>query len=298
MTFGIKCYPFVKYSQVVFKSLFKEFSILIIIRLEKMGIIFDIKRFALHDGPGIRTTVFFKGCPLNCFWCQNPESINPSPEKINVTSLNLSYKSCDEEVFGRDYSAEEIVNEIIKDRIFYEESGGGVTFSGGEPMLQFNFLKEVLIKCRELQVHTAIDTSGYFSFAVINEIYELTDLFLFDLKLIDDQLHKKYTGVSNSIILKNLEMLTSLGEKLILRIPLIPDITDTEENLSAISAIASTLKNIKRIDLLPYNEIASSKYRRFNRKLLIDNSKTQTETELEKIKSKFTGTGIEILIRG
>ena len=264
-----------------------------------MGIIFDIKRFALHDGPGIRTTVFFKGCPLRCWWCQNPESIRTLPEKIKLAAEIVSYnKFCEEEIFGRDYSVEEVMKEILKDRIFYDESGGGVTFSGGEPMMQNNFLKELLISCKENGIQTAIDTSGYYPSRFTDEVYNYTDLFLFDLKIIDDEFHKKFTDVSNQLILKNLEHLTNLGEKVILRIPLIPGITDIEENLVAISSIASTLKNIKRIDLLPYNEIAESKYKRFNKPSSLGSLKSQSEEELSNIKSVFNNLDIEILIRG
>ena len=264
-----------------------------------MGIIFDIKRFALHDGPGIRTTVFFKGCPLRCWWCQNPESIRTLPEKIKTNSLSASYnKSCEEEMFGREYSVEEVMKEVLKDRIFYDESGGGVTFSGGEPMMQNNFLKELLINCKNNYIQTAVDTSGYFPSRFIDEIYDFTDLFLFDIKLIDDELHKKFTDVSNKLILENLKHLANLGEKVILRIPLIPGITDTEENLVAISSVASTLKNIKRIDLLPYNEIAESKYKRLNKPSSLGALKSQSETELNNIKSVFNKLEVEISIRG
>ena len=264
------------------------------------GIVFDIKKFALHDGPGIRTTVFMKGCPLNCWWCHNPESIRKLPEKIAVNSLNPFEKNCsaDEELLGRKYSADELLSEILKDKIFYDESAGGVTFSGGEPLLQYKFLSEVLRECRQNGINTAIDTSGYISINYFNSVYDFTDYFLFDLKLIDDDLHKKYTGVSNKLILSNLKILAERGEKVVIRIPLIPGITDTKENLSQISDYISKFKNINRVDLLPYNEFAESKYRRFNKPSRFGKLITQDEESLNEIKSYFNNTELNISIRG
>jgi pyruvate formate lyase activating enzyme len=264
------------------------------------GIIFDIKRFALHDGPGIRTTVFFKGCPLNCWWCHNPESIRTLPEKIKVNPIGTFQQSCkqDKEIIGKKYTVSELMTEIVKDKIFYDESGGGVTFSGGEPLLQVNFLTEVLKSCKESGINTAIDTSGFVSANYFNKVYEFTDLFLFDLKLADDVLHKKFTGVSNSIILDNLKMLTEQGNKLIIRIPLIPGVTDTEKNLSDISSFLMKLKNIHEINLLPYNEIAESKYKRFNKPARLRNLKTQDEESLNRMIFYFSNLNTEVSLRG
>jgi pyruvate formate lyase activating enzyme len=174
--------------------------------LELKGLIFDIKRFALHDGPGIRTTVFLKGCPLRCWWCQNPESIREFPETIKVKSVSSSYnKFCEEEsTFGKEYSVDSLMEELIKDRIFYEESGGGITFSGGEPLVQYKFLSETLNRCKKNGLHTVIDTSGYAPIESFNEIYNMTDIFLFDIKMLNAELHRKFTDVSNELILRNL----------------------------------------------------------------------------------------------
>lgn len=263
-----------------------------------VGIIFDIKKFAIHDGPGIRTTVFFKGCPLNCWWCQNPESIKSLPERIYVNSLNTGNTVCEEEIFGKKYSVNELLDEIKKDHVFYDESGGGVTFSGGEPMLQIKFLKEVLKECRISGIHTTIDTAGYVTRRLFNQIYDYTDLFLYDLKIIDDKLHREFTGVSNEIILNNLKYLTDKGNKVVIRIPLIPGITDTEQNLSELSAYILKLKNVRKIDLLPYNEIAESKYKRFNVTYKPGRLKTQNEKRLNELKTYFEDLGLEILVRG
>ncbi len=264
------------------------------------GIIFDIKKFALHDGPGIRTTVFFKGCSLDCWWCHNPESIRKLPETIKVNSVKTSNKFCEEteELFGKEYSAEELLTEIKKDQVFYDESGGGVTFSGGEPLLQVNFLLQILKLCKLSGINIAVDTSGYVGNNYFGKVYDYTDIFLFDLKIIDDELHRKFTGVSNKLILENLQFLTERGEKVIVRIPLIPEITDTEKNLSEVTSYLMNLNNIKKIDLLPYNEIAESKYKRFNRPSRLGNLKTQNEEKLNQIKNYFEDLGTEISVRG
>ncbi len=264
------------------------------------GIVFDIKRFALHDGPGIRTTVFMKGCPLRCWWCHNPESIREIPESIKAKSLNSSVNDyCEEEeIFGKSYSTQDLLNEIRKDKIFYDESGGGVTFSGGEPLVQNSFLEEMLKLCKEDEINTVVDTSGYANYKLFESIYDYTDIFLYDLKLMDDELHKKFTNVSNKTILQNLERLTERGNKVVIRIPLIPNISDTTENLSQVSQFISTLKNIRRIDLLPYNKIAESKYKRLNKPSKLGELVSQSEEELETIKSKFDSLNIEVTIRG
>lgn len=264
------------------------------------GLVFDIKRFALHDGPGIRTTVFLKGCPLRCWWCQNPESIREFSETLKVKSITSTYnKYCDEDItFGKEYSAQDLLFELLKDRIFYEESNGGITFSGGEPLIQYKFLKEVLTECKQSGLNTAVDTSGYASFNIIQSIYDYTDLFLYDIKIIDDELHKKFTDVSNDLILVNLKRLTSLGNKVHIRIPLIPGITDTEKNLSDIINFIKSLKNIRQIDLLPYNKIAESKYKRFNKPSLLGNLETQSKEKLTQIKSLFDSTAVAVSLRG
>lgn len=264
------------------------------------GLVFDIKRFALHDGPGIRTTVFLKGCPLRCWWCQNPESIRDFSETLQVKNITPAFNnSCiEEKIFGSEIKADFLIKELIKDRIFYDESGGGVTFSGGEPLVQANFLVEILMLCKKTGLHTAVDTSGYTPFENIEKIYDSTDLFLFDLKIFDDEKHIKFTDVSNKLILSNIKKLTDIGNKTIVRIPLIPGITDTYKNLSEVSGFISKLKNIRQIDLLPYNKISESKYKRFNVPSLLSDLQTQTEEKLFEIKSMFDELDIKISLRG
>ena len=173
------------------------------------GLIFDIKRFAVHDGPGIRTSVFLKGCPCSCRWCHNPESIKPYPQKISKT-ISLDGKTFKKEEFiGSSMCVFDVMSEIRKDKIFYDESGGGVTFSGGEPLMQSEFLLELLKECKNENIHTTVDTSGFVNEGKLLEIIDYVDLFLYDLKLINNELHKKYTGVSNKMILQNIQILVN-----------------------------------------------------------------------------------------
>ncbi len=269
--------------------------------MQHTGIVFDIIKYSVHDGPGIRTTVFLKGCPLDCIWCHNPESKKLEPETTTKITRNkvlkLSYSET-KDVVGREVTVDEIINEVFKDRMFYEQSGGGVTFSGGEPLMQPKFLKELLLKCKEQDIHTAVDTSGYASKEAFELIIPYTDLFLFDLKIISETEHKKYTGVSNKLILRNLIFLSEAAKKIRIRIPLIPEITDTETNLGQIAEFLSKLKNIFNVDLLPYNELSEGKNKKFNSKAQLENLKMQSDESLDKIKKTFEPLGVEITIRG
>jgi pyruvate formate lyase activating enzyme len=264
------------------------------------GLVFDIKRFALHDGPGIRTTVFLKGCSLRCWWCQNPESIREYPETFQVKSISATFnKECEENIiFGKHFSVEDLMDELIKDRVFYDESSGGITFSGGEPLIQYKFVSECLKECKLSGLQTAVDTSGYVPFVTFENIYEYTDIFLYDIKLIDDTEHKKFTDVSNELILNNLKELTNLGNKVVVRIPLIPEITDTQKNLSDIAAFIARLKNVQQIDLLPYNKISENKYKRFKRTSSLGELETQSQEKLLEIKSLFDNLNINVSLRG
>jgi pyruvate formate lyase activating enzyme len=265
------------------------------------GIIFNINKYAVNDGPGIRTTVFLKGCPLNCQWCHNPESRYSAVEQSNSENLkkilNLPLSDT-KNTIGLVVTADEVMKEVLKDSLFYEESGGGVTFSGGEPMMQPEFLYTLLCRCKEKGIHTAIDTSGYASTESFKRIAEVTDSFLFDLKIIDNKLHIKYTGVPNRLIHENLTTLDDLGKELRIRIPLIPGITDTEENLDDVIRFIKLLKNATNIDLLPFNELIDGKYRRLEKKLELQNLKTQSDDILNQILEKFKVTEKEISLRG
>lgn len=265
------------------------------------GIIFNIQRFAIHDGPGIRTTVFLKGCPLRCWWCHNPESHKILPEKVDGCNLRRGFDqsfSMQKDEIGKEFSIDELMNEIIKDKIFFEESEGGVTFSGGEPLLQPDFLIEMLVQCKSQGIHTAVDTSGYSPLNVITKAAEYSDLFLYDLKLMNDDLHQKYTGVSNQVILKNLFEIDQLDRKIIIRIPIVPEITDTNENLFAIRGFISYLKNVTEVNLLPYHRAGEGKYLKYGKENKIKINESAAVPKIENIKLFFSELKCKVKIGG
>lgn len=246
------------------------------------GLVFDIKEFALNDGPGIRLTVFLKGCPLRCLWCHNPEGLSAEPQ-IN----QLTGKLC-----GHYYTPQEIVTRALKFKDLFEMSGGGVTFSGGEATSQFDFLYETAIMLSG--IHKNLDTSGYCPQERFLKLLDVFDLFFFDLKLGNEQQHKKYTGVSNALILKNLQALDFSGKSYHVRIPLIPDITDTVENLSALSDIILRLKNPLKIDLLPYNILAGAKYSSYGLKFSLPDKKEINLSHVNEFRKKLKNYNVEL----
>ncbi len=298
------------------------------------GIIFDIKRYAIHDGPGIRTTVFMKGCPLRCIWCHNPESQKKDfeimyfeykciychtcqmvcPERViyfdenevqhfdrgKCTYCGICTDNCPTgalEFVGRIITVDELMMEIEKDLTIFDSSGGGVTFSGGEPLMQPVFLRESLKRLKEMHVHTALDTSGYASRDIIKSIMDYVDVFLYDIKLYQDEEHIKYTGVSNKIIKENLKFLAESGKNVVLRFPVIPTITDREENVDAWIEFIKNLRSIKEIDLLPYHDVAE-KFKRLGRKYEMDVHNSPSQETMEKIKEKFEEIGLFVKIGG
>jgi pyruvate formate lyase activating enzyme len=263
--------------------------------------IFAIKRYALHDGPNIRTTIFFKGCPLACHWCHNPEGID---FKIHIVTLGDKCVGCKEcinicqskalqftadgihrdseqctfcqdcvaacpalahETTGREMTTEQLLFEIKKDLPFYDQSGGGVTFSGGEPLSQPESLLALLQGCGSLGIHRTVDTSGFAPTVTLMDIAAHTDLFLFDLKHMDSKRHQQYTGVGNELILHNLQTLSSTGQAVRVRIPLIPGINDDEENIRASGSFIAGCTNVQGIDVLPYHPSATAKYKKLGR---------------------------------
>ena len=218
--------------------------------------VFDVKRFAVHDGPGIRTTVFLKGCPMDCWWCHNPESRKSDPEVV-IYKRRLGEKEIDyKHTYGKSMAINELLYEIKKDILFHEESGGGVTFSGGEPLYQPQALLEILKLCKEKGIHTTVDTCGYAQWKYYERIIPFTDLFLFDLKLLDPEKHEKFTGVKNKLILTNLKRLVNNGVNVELRIPVIPGVNDSQEEINIfIQFILNTFTAIPKIHLLPYHNI-------------------------------------------
>ncbi len=248
------------------------------------GTIFDIKKFAIHDGPGIRTTVFFTGCPMDCWWCHNPEARNGDTGKLTEKT--------------RTVTVSEVVEQVEKDRIFYDQSGGGVTFSGGEPLAQPDFLYSLLDACRERGFHTVVDTCGYAPMEDFDRIYDLTDLFLFDVKIMDSDSHTKYTGVSNGLVLENLRRLVKKGPKVQIRIPLIPGITDTEENIESVISLLANLPGINGISLLPYNRFGEDKRRRFKLDDRLGSLPTQPRVDVEAFAARFSSQGYDVKIGG
>jgi len=263
------------------------------------GIIFDIKRFAVHDGPGIRTTVFFKGCPLRCRWCHNPESIAPQPECFRKVFRLNGHEFTEDETIGYTITSLDLFAELQKEQVFMDESGGGGTFSGGEPLYQPAFLLEMLRLCRKSGIHTAVDTSFYSSWHVISQMTEFTDLFLIDLKLMNSDDHKKYTGVPNGIILENIRKLAALKRSFRIRIPVIKGITDTDENISgSITFLKSLEAPVQAVDLLPFHNTAAHKYRRMALKNSLETAQSMEKEEPQNIKSRFEPAGFTVTIGG
>lgn len=263
------------------------------------GLVFDIKRFAVHDGPGIRTTVFLKGCPLRCIWCHNPEGISPDIVTVKKTVRMGDKKFVDNEIVGKQYGVDDLMIEILKEKIFMEESDGGVTFSGGEPLKQSEFLIQMLRKCREAGIHTAVDTTGLASLETIKKVSEYTDLFLYDIKFINEENHKKYTGVSNAGILENLRYISQKGIAYRIRIPVIPNLVYTDENMNEIIGFLNTL-SVKPhgVDLLPYHNTAAHKYKKFEIKNSLSNVKSLSKDSLKDLQKKFENAGFKTTIGG
>ena len=296
------------------------------------GTIFDIKRFSMHDGPGIRTTVFLKGCPLSCVWCHNPESQSASFSLLHRQELclrcGLCVRACARDALklddaavardsarcaacggcaaicpseattrvGREVESDALLREIAKDRLFFDESGGGVTFSGGEPLSQPEFLKEMLIRCREAGLHSAVDTSGYAPSQVMLEIARRTDAVLYDIKLMDPEQHQRLTGVANAVILENLRALSAAGTRLEIRVPVIPGITDTPENLAAVAAFIRALPHAPAVRLLAHHHAAMSKYRRFGMEQKLGEIEDPTPNHMADIAARLRGAGIEVCV--
>ena len=261
-----------------------------------VGIITSVQRFSVHDGPGIRTTVFLKGCNLRCFWCHNPETWRREPEVQIFPERCIACQACEERcqqgahlftngdhvyrrelciacgecvstcyaqglvMVGSRVTLEKLVAEIVADRAFYAESGGGVTLSGGEPLLQLDFAYAVLARCRAEGIHTAIETALNFPWARVAAILPVVDLVMFDIKHMDSAAHRRHTGAPNERILDNAKRLGQQPQPLIVRTPVIPGVNDTVEEIGAIARFVSTLPNLLYYELLPFHPLATSKY--------------------------------------
>ena len=291
------------------------------------GTIFDIQRYSIHDGPGIRTTVFLKGCPLKCLWCSNPESQSKNPEimfdhsrctqcgrcvevcshKATVRSdgkiklLREFCQSCAEcvsacpnearQLVGKQTEVEEVLKEVEKDRLFYTNSGGGVTLSGGEPMSQPDFVRALLKRCKDKGIHTVLDTSGYTQLETWDRVLEYLDMILFDLKQMEPAKHKEYTGVSNELILSSARKLASLGVSMIIRIPLIPGYTDSHKNMEECAHFAQEI-GINRIELLPFHRLCISKYSKLDKEWRFNGVSPPPKAFLEKVRDNFNSQGL------
>ncbi|MBW2356890.1 MAG: glycyl-radical enzyme activating protein [Deltaproteobacteria bacterium] len=261
------------------------------------GMVFKIKKYALHDGPGIRTTVFFKGCPLRCWWCHNPEGQRFEPEPMALT-IGGNDDAPAPEMVGRRWTVPVLAAEIEKDRLFYDESGGGVTLSGGEPLAQPELLAALLEECRRREIHTAVDTSGYAPPEIVRSVLGKADLVLYDLKLMDDARHRQYTGVGNRQILENLEMLDGLGTKIVIRLPLVPGINDDQSQIRRMAEFVGGLENVQRIDLLPFHPVADGKYRRLKMANRMAGVKSPTRGDIEKLGASFAAAGLAVRYGG
>ena len=301
--------------------------------------IFNIQRFSLHDGPGIRTTVFFKGCPLKCRWCHNPEGLKNKIEilynkdkcslcgecviRCPQSAVNIIDEAvvtdterccfCSEctyycinearEIAGKEYSVDELMKIILKDRVFYEESGGGVTLSGGEPVMQIDFVEELLKRIKAENIHTAVDTSGIMPFEYYERIYKYTDLFLYDIKLIDEKKHKIFTGLSNDIIIENLKKLSDLNSKtavcenINLRLPIIEGVNADNEHIDKLINLIKDL-GIKNINLLPYHNISEHKYKKLNMEYNGLEMSVPSDEKMKSFKLKLENEGYIVKIGG
>ncbi len=298
------------------------------------GLIFDLKRFSVHDGPGIRSTVFLKGCPFQCPWCHNPESRSAKAQLLFRAELCLGCGKCVEacpentiamiegkshtydagcrlrcdcveacpsgarEILGRQLSVENLLEELERDRVFYEESGGGVTFSGGEPLAQSEFLVAALDACGEAGLHRAVDTTGHAPAEVFRAMAERADLVLFDLKFMDPDGHRMLTGTDNSLLLSNLNMLAEMNRPVEVRVPVIPGINDHEANIKATGDALSGMKNLVGVTLLPFHSGARDKYPRFGMNWKLPDNLQASHEKLEELASILREADLPVSIGG
>jgi pyruvate formate lyase activating enzyme len=295
------------------------------------GSVFDIKRYSIHDGPGIRTTVFLKGCSLRCLWCHNPESVDPGPELMHwpgrcsrcyscikacpkgaiakdaAGAVVTDRKACDlcgkcaeaclydaMQMVGRETSVEDVMTEVEKDRIFYEQSGGGLTLSGGDPCVQAGFAEALLDACRARGIRTAVDTAGFTKNGVLDRLAAKADLVLYDLKVLSEARHREFTGVSNAPIIDNLKRLAARGTEIWVRIPLVAGVNEDDDNIQRTIAFLESLKTIKRVGILPYHSGGLEKARRIGQESHFRKFETPSEERIAAIEAAFREAGFEV----
>ncbi len=297
------------------------------------GLIFNIQKYSLHDGPGIRTTVFLKGCPLRCGWCHNPESRSAEPEiswsEARCIRCGECWEVCPQaaaqrpataaidrqqctrcgqcvavcvtgarELVGRQRTVSDVLAEILQDRIFYDESSGGVTLSGGEPLLQAEFAAELLAACRGEGLHTAVDTCGYGRREDVQALAAVTDLFLYDVKILDDNRHRQYTGVSNIVILENLRALCEQGANVWIRVPIIPGFNDDPRDVEATAAWVASLGTVQRMHLIPYHALGTNKAERVGLVPAMAATAAPSDDLLEALAERARAYGLVVKIGG
>jgi pyruvate formate lyase activating enzyme len=299
------------------------------------GLIFDIKRYAINDGPGIRATIFFKGCPLYCRWCHNPESIAPQIQKLFTGAKCLACGECGQvcpvsacslskegmvtdparctlcgrcaalcptlatQLSGRYYTVAELLAILEKERQLFDSSGGGVTCSGGEPLQQAPFLRELLVACGQRHFHRAVDTSGLASWEVVEAIAAHTDLFLYDLKLINSGRHRQYTGVDNALILTNLQRLADIGAAIQIRLPLIGGVNMDDDNIAATARFVAGLAGVKKeVNLLPFHDVARGKDQKLGQERNLAGMYAPTTADLEGVIAIFAAHGLTATLGG
>ena len=295
------------------------------------GLVFDVQRYSLHDGPGIRTTVFLKGCPLRCAWCHNPESMNAAPELRVFGSRCIRCEACRaacplggarpgeppdprvclacgscagacptraRELIGRATTVEALVDALAADSPFYDESGGGVTFSGGEPLRQWRFLVRALEAARARGYHVAVDTSGYAAERTIVRVAEAADLFLYDLKVMDPARHRRFTGVGLEPILRNLRTLDERGANVWIRLPLVPGHNDDTANLQAVGRFVAGLRRTRRVHVLPYHRLASAKYERLGLVNPMVEIPSQAAADIDRAVAVLVSYGLDVHVGG
>ena len=296
------------------------------------GLIFDIQRYSIHDGPGIRTLIFMKGCPLSCLWCCNPESQSPSQETMFTPNKCIGCKRCIEvcptgaaekkdpvaahqlcvvcgkcvkacpstarQMVGRYVSSDEVVEEVEKDLLFYRRSGGGVTVTGGEPLMQADFVSMLLKRCREKGIHTALETCGYAKWEDFKKVLGYVDLTLYDIKYMNTERHRELIGVGNELILQNAKKVAGLGKDMVVRVAVIPDCNDSLENMEAIAEFARNLRRVEEIHLLPYHRLGESKYDRLGKSYKLKGVKPLDKESLSKQKKIIESYQLKVQVGG